>query len=833
MINLKINGHDMPVMFSDEGVRLNKKIYDIEEIGTRWGDWSKTIKVASSPESDDVFSYYFNVNSTINSTDENFAPDFNPNLKAPASIYVDGIPVIDGYAQLNKVTYNQDKEIVYNLTVYSSFKNFFEDIENKFLEDLDLSDLDHTYSIPNITGSWSVANSSGGYVYPMIDYGIQNTAYWRDKDFKPAIFVKQYWDRIFDEAGYTYTSDFLNSDPFNKLIVPAEYDIDLSDQTIRDRQFYVGRSTSDQTINTLINKNTSVWGSVTSQMVFNDDSGNFYNTSGSKYSTVNGIFTPSTWSGLYKFKAKITAKLKYVGAGGFGNNGALNYTNDIGVVLYDNLNAIGVVVAKATLTGLNFANGVISTNDESASSTITFETPPIRVTKNHSVYLVPLVPNEWQIPVDSQADLDFILETGSEFGAVLAQTTVAIGEDIEMSQTAPDEVKQKDFVKSIIEMFNLYVQVDENNPQNLIIEPRDNFFTDEKEDITTLIDVGREQEIQPMALLKANRYEWSYQEDNDHENKVYKFMWQEDYGMYRKDVLNDFLYQTKKVSVIFAPTPLINYPKNSNQTGNDRIISVIKFEDALTGKNISKQKPRILYWGGLLDTEDQWRLIPTDGTAVPYWMQSQYPYSGHLDEPYDPNIDLNFGVPRSVFYDNVIGGIDELSYTDANLYNVYWRRWMEEITDKESKVLTCYVNLNPESYFDLSFRKLYFIKDAVYRLLEVNDYDLQGGSTTKCKFLKWNPREQHFVNKGTFNGGRDTIGDGDDPTPGFMRVLTGNKLDRYADSANIGNGAEEFGYFKGFVYGEDNKGGNVKATIINSNNNEVRGGQCCSHQHKR
>lgn len=57
MINLRINGYNMPVLFDESGVRLNKKIYDIEDIGSRWGDYSKTIRVASSPESDEIFSY--------------------------------------------------------------------------------------------------------------------------------------------------------------------------------------------------------------------------------------------------------------------------------------------------------------------------------------------------------------------------------------------------------------------------------------------------------------------------------------------------------------------------------------------------------------------------------------------------------------------------------------------------------------------------------------------------------------------------------------------------------------------------------------------------------
>ena len=829
MIVFSVNGINLPVLESETGVRLNKKAFDVEEINRRYGDWSKTVSVPSNPESDALFGYLFDVNVNIrNTTNEQLAPDFNPNLKASCRIDVGGIPVIRGFCQLTKITIDSENKIVYNLNCYSNLKNFFEDIEPLYLEDLDFSEFNHVYDASEITGSWSYTDSDDSlFVYPMIDYGKQDQQLWSDFDFKPALFVKRYLDKIFKDAGYTYSSTFLNSDYFKKLIIPAEYNIQLSDTTIEGRQFYVSRSSTEQNVD-CIPSITTTWASITEQLVFNTDTGSYYNTTGNKYSTTNGIFTPATWNGLYKFKGKIKGRLKYTGSNipSIFSSASIMANTKLAVVLYDNNAANGIVVGAIAMNDFDFGSGALSTNDESSTITAYFETDNVRVKKFHSVYIVAFVPDVTARGIISSTitaarDFEFVLETTSEFGAVLVETTTAIGDTIEMNQVIPKEVKQKDFVVSLIEMFNLYCIPDPIIENKLIIETREDFFTDEKEDITGILDTSKPFEIHPMAMLRARRYEWSYQDDNDIDNKNYKFMWQEDYGMFRKDLENDFQYSTKKISVIFAPTPLVNYPSNTTVVGNDRIISAINFQDAKDGKNISKQRIRIIYWGGLLPTNMPYRFFTQDSGTIAY-IQSNYPYAGHLDDPYDPEFDLCFGVPRSVFYDNVIGGIDKVAYTDGNLYNLYWRRWINEITDKNSKIITCHLKLNALDYSNLSFRKLYFIKDAVYRLLEVSDYDALGGSTTSCKFLKWNPRQQHFINRGSFNGGRDTIGGGNDISPGFMRVLTGNQLDRYADSFRL-RPEDDAPYLRGFTYGESNKGGNVKASVIYGNNNELRG----------
>jgi hypothetical protein len=156
-----------------------------------------------------------------------------------------------------------------------------------------------------------------------------------------------------------------------------------------------------------------------------------------------------------------------------------------------------------------------------------------------------------------------------------------------------------------------------------------------------------------------------------------------------------------------------------------------------------------LYWSGLKDTDKSWHIFETLPTT---YTKTQYPYAGHLDDPYTPTLDLCFGVPRGVYYDVAFGSTLDKSYTNNNLYNAYWSQYISEVTDADSKLITCYLNL-ADKFMDLSFRRQYYIAEAYYRLIEVSGHDVDGMTTTKCTFLKVNPTAAFSPTTGTWRGG--------------------------------------------------------------------------------
>ena len=193
-------------------------------------------------------------------------------------------------------------------------------------------------------------------------------------------------------------------------------------------------------------------------------------------------------------------------------------------------------------------------------------------------------------------------------------------------------------------------------------------------------------------------------------------------------------------------------------------------------------KIRLLYWGGLLPTQRPWTL----GLDLFINNQSFYPYAGHLDNPYAPTFDLNWGVPKQLYYNFNYGKVYTLNYPNTNCYNFFWKKYIDEITDKNSKILECYLALRPYDYNELSFRKNYYIDGSYWRLLSVVDYDVTSNQTTKCTFLKVEPKDAFVGEIKPVYGGIDTYEDGNDLPIGDALVKPNGNSGQTQDSLQFG-----------------------------------------------
>jgi len=206
-------------LFKDEEIKLSNNITGLFDLGVLPSDFTRTITLPGSKINNHFFEFVYDI-----SVEDPYT--FATNQKVPCYLDFDGIYLSNGYIQLNKVNIYQNKFIdSYEVTIYGGLSSFGRDLKTYFLSDLtSLAEFNHTASIENITGSWTGELFSGSIVYPMIDYGQRlrytptdtnsgidsETGAMCVQDFKPAIRVKEVWDAIFTEFGYTYTSDFFN-----------------------------------------------------------------------------------------------------------------------------------------------------------------------------------------------------------------------------------------------------------------------------------------------------------------------------------------------------------------------------------------------------------------------------------------------------------------------------------------------------------------------------------------------------------------------------------------------------------------------------------------------
>jgi hypothetical protein len=764
----------------DVSIPLNFNIADIREPEKRSTTWSKTVILPGTTFNNDLFSNIWNVNAVINSTGTtNFSPNFNPNLKAQAEITYNEATQFKGICQLLNVNVTDKYEIEYEVAFFGELQNVYQFFNNKFLRDLDFSEYNHKYTLYNQQLSWS---NTSGMVYPMIDYGFGINSQFKVTEMFPALFVKTIIDKMFLDAGFSYSSSFFETQLFKKLIIPysGASTLKLTADQVRDRTMRASKVATQSIINTnsgsvtapeVANATRLIYPDKTTPPNF-DDGNNWYDQQGGvNYQT---FVVPK--SGTYNLTAFIKANVTHlpstatadltnstVGVGMFAI-----YKNSIQVIAnipcYMKQISAQVNVddsfmftsSNSTTLPATLTSGTTSLTSEGQLSITTYlaqndiiqikyanfgsYNQPYQVGTSvfYSIYSNSGTKQEW----NNTSKFQMNVLQDSFFSVQLTDTNIQEGDDVEVNVVLPDKIKQSDFFNSIIKAFNLFVEVDKGNPKKLLIEPRPTFYSSgTTRDWSYKLDYSKETKIIPLGELNNKTYLFTYAEDTDFFNADYKTTYNEIYGQRKYEVLNDFLKGEVVTQLIFSPTPLVN------TIGHDRVISKIYTLDANGTIKPTQSNIRLLYWGGLKPTNNAWQHIATSGTTS----RNDFPYAGHLDDVNNPSFDLNFGSPNQVYY-------TAQRYTANNLYNKYWRDYIEQISDKDSKIFSGYFLLNEFDIQSLDFRDLFFFENEYWRLNKIIDYDRVMNQPTKCEFIKLKTLPNYTDDSGIdINGGSEDL----------------------------------------------------------------------------
>jgi hypothetical protein len=235
-------------LFDDEDILLSNNATGLFDIGVLPSDFTRQITIPGTKVNNAFFEHVYDV-----SIESPFL--FATNVKVPAYFDFDSVYLSQGYLQLNKVNVRANKFIEsYEITLYGTLSSFGRDVNRLYLTDLSsLSKYNHTASFDNITASWNGNLFNGDIVYPMADYGsgyqYTNGAFESfgidDQDgaltvqnYKPAIRVKPVLDAIFEEAGYTYTSSFMNEPFLNDVYMVCNYGLKYPEFSDVDLETY-------------------------------------------------------------------------------------------------------------------------------------------------------------------------------------------------------------------------------------------------------------------------------------------------------------------------------------------------------------------------------------------------------------------------------------------------------------------------------------------------------------------------------------------------------------------------------------------------------------------
>jgi len=680
-------------------------IDDIQDFAARNTGFSKTIILPGNAVNNKLFGHIFEFNNAnfYDNTQDNVGYNFNASKSADCVIYVDKIQIFKGILRLLTITIDNGT-IEYECVVFGELGGFVNAIGNKKLEELDFSQYDHAWNYDNIVTSWEQASgttaSGMGYYYPLIDYGQvshSNKKNWHFSAFRPALFVREYLDKIITNSGYTYESNFFDTNFFKRLVIPNnQRDIKKSTTT--------GLNAA-ATVATYTNVGEIAWTPISL--------GNF---------TINAAQEIFTYTSATPFTGTIDWTL----------TGEVLETGTI--LIFDLLkNGAQIATYTASPNAGDFFSFLIQLTNQTFSQNDTLSVYMNTDIRGLGVSII-------------EGSLSIISNTPQ-------LVPLGYGDTIAINDTLPKGIFQKDFVASIVKMMNLYIVEDTTKEKHLIIEPyvdfyqrpnvflqvgdlEENFLVNNTDlllledalgqnvDWSYKVDRAKAIKLTPMGELNGRYFEYKYKNDNDYYNEDYTKRYNQSYADYLEDTGFEFSTDKQTAEVIFSPTIIVGYQ------GEDKRFSTI-FKLSNTQNNQSEDKVesniRILQVRKMTGVST-WHIRNSGGNVGAGL--NDYGYAGHLDNPDIPTSDLNFGVPKELYF--------TLSnqYPSANMYNAFWSSYVAEITDKNSKLMSCSLYLKLSDIYSLDFSKLIYIDGSLWRLNKVIDFNPTSPDSTKCEFLK-------------------------------------------------------------------------------------------------
>lgn len=710
-------------------VSINFNIADVRDPSARKASRSLTISIDATNEINKCFENIFEVNISTQY--------FNKNLKTPCKYFVNEILNFEGSLQLLKIVVNPSGRVSYECAILGDTGNVFLSIGEKLItgnpdsnDDLDFSDYDHTYNRANQISTRSNYGTGEGVLYPFIDKGSNggSDVSWRTSDFLPCLHLREYIEKIITKAGYTFTSSFLDSVEFKKYIIyPNLINISLDQTQLDNRQFYCGlNANSVRTAN-------SSWMPVSYP---NENNSDGFFDAGNQFSGDYAIINNSGWYNLaavdyYRIRFTHTnpsvvkadaayqfgKRIRKSGNGGVGwfNLSAESFLNsDVGYV------GAGYIPVN---TYRYFTNQVATGEIFLAAGDYVEAGSYLRLFNSITYY------NASNVVVTTGTGtftVELISGAGkTSFYALATKKEISEGNTLFMNNALPTKIKQKDLLMSVIKAFNLYFDLDPDNKNNLIIEPFDEFYNT----LPVLNYEGKTDEDKEKVInvnvLDCKRYIFSYKEDKDKYNELYKSKWGEVFGTERVENENDFSTNEKKTELIFSPTP--NVANYGLGIAHPRI-----YKEEQSGGNVVK-KPivpniRLLICGGIKQTVNPYTYKDFGNADI---VTNDYLYAGHTDDALNPTIDLNFGLPKELFYNYI-----NTYMVTNNLFNRFQKYYIETLTNRNSRFESKYLWLNSKDINEFNFRRKIFNDNAYWIVNKLENYSPINETSTKAELIK-------------------------------------------------------------------------------------------------
>jgi len=618
-------------------VKMNLSVAGLDPFNPQ-SFYSQTFLVPGQGSNGKFFQDVFSVNGTT----------FNAGVAAQAWINTDGFLFAVGNINLQKVFVDEKYNgVEYEIFFLGDTSDFVQSVGDSYMDSIDTDELNHILSYANVTASWgATAGGTGGLVdgnivYPLCEWGYNYdtsnfptnstlsigfpkgstgdyggsftngaTAPLELTQLKPATKIKWLWDKIFTDAGYSYESEFLNSDKFKSMFMIS----DSEARPFQDIQAGLCRVTGPD-VETFVDPDFR------NRVIFNNP---LLNSDGAFKLVTSQWVAPAT--GTFKFSVR-----GYV------------YTN-INTYGYPEA-AIKIYILKNGVTVVE--SGVITSLPQSTPGAAPYYTNFWEVNYTDTLTKDDVIYVEWQqMPYGSYS----AAVGGFQFICGEAPDLVVVSSFLPPEGT----VKRMDFIKGISTMFNLVFEPSKVSEKSFVIEPWIDWIRGgDRKDWTKFLDTSVPIEQEPVFLNRSRILLFTGEDDQDIQNEAYQQQFKKNYGYREFNSEIQVIKGQEEVKVPFAFTPLESIPSKDPATPRpDWVLPTLaKLQPGDPAQNQSgkvqpiQPKPRILFWNGLQDNPIPWYLqdIPAGLTGT---AQNSYPlvspyYSwppGPTSSPDDPQL---------------------------------------------------------------------------------------------------------------------------------------------------------------------------------------------------
>jgi len=559
---LVANGQQLDV-FNDEDIKLSNNVTGLFDLGVLPSDFTRQITLPGTKVNNAFFEHVYDI-----SIDEPFL--FATNIKVPAYFDFDSIYLSQGYLQLNKVNLLANKFIdSYEVTIYGTLSSFGRDINRNYLTDLtSLAQYNHTASYNNITASWSGNLFNGAIVYPLADYG---SAYRYEQgslqtfgindvegsltvqNFKPAIKAKLVLDAIFEEAGYTYSSSFMN-EPFmddvylicnNALKYPefASYDLETYGKIKVGPISGSGMTDVNLASNTFV---TLPWYNALS------DPQSFYNNGAYRVEKMTNL------EGILNININVSCSVNNM-PGTFSANGTWQLQL--------------LETGSSTPYSLGALQSYISFFDQLQQSRTGGINTTYELQTQFKLYSIPAGNYYFQIKqkpnfaaptVQPTVTLD-PNQTTKSYIQITQVNQAADGLVMNIPSNMPfgtNGIKHIDFITGLQKKYNLVIYPNKTRPNEFIIETFNNWYNKGQiKDFNRYINLDDNIEVIPANNLAVNELTFGDTLDQDYISQQFSKEANREYGkIYYTDTTNFFSQGKFEVKTTFASDPLLRIP---------------------------------------------------------------------------------------------------------------------------------------------------------------------------------------------------------------------------------------------------------------------------------